>query len=294
MEHDAVLTQTQTQTLRLVTGDGESIVALEYLPTYTPLRDVIFINPAMGVRQSFYKDIALFFAARGYAVVTYDYRGVGQSLLKPIRSYRDRTAVWGEQDITAVIECIKARHPEARLIALSHSIGGQMLGLSRRVNEVDFAVNVAVQSGYFGLWSGWAKIKLWMLWSVFVPTLSHALGYYPAKRLGMGENISQSMMLEWAKWCRQKDYMFDKKGPRSVANFRKLRAPVYSISITDDAIAPRKSVEYMNEKYPNLLRHEVLEPRSHGMKSLGHFGYFRKGAQPLWLELEREIARRAA
>lgn len=69
VELDAVV-----NVLRVPTSDGETIVALEYLPTRVPPKGVIFINPAMGVKQTFYRSIAVFFAGRGYVVVTYDYR----------------------------------------------------------------------------------------------------------------------------------------------------------------------------------------------------------------------------
>lgn len=275
--------------LRVPTSDGESIVALEYLPTDVPPKGVIFINPAMGVKQTFYRGIAAFFAGRGYVVVTYDYRGVGQSLIKPIKSYQYKTSVWGEEDITAIINYIKTQYADLKVVAVSHSIGGQLLGLSRKVNDVDLVVNIAVQSGYFGLWSGWAKTKLWLLWNLLVPGLTHAFGYYPAKRLGAGENIPKGLMLEWVKWCKRKEYMFDRRGPKSVENFRNIRAPVHSISFSDDAIAPRRNVEFMNGKYPNLAQHKILDPRNCGMKHIGHFGYFREPATPLWDDLEQLI-----
>ena len=42
-------------------------------------RAAVLVVPAMGVVQQYYADFAHWLAARGYFVVTFDYRGIGRS-----------------------------------------------------------------------------------------------------------------------------------------------------------------------------------------------------------------------
>jgi predicted alpha/beta hydrolase len=61
------------------------------------------------------------------------------------------------------------------------------------------------------------------------------------------------------------------------------QAPVLAFSIDDDHEATKASVDAMMAAYPHVQRRH-LTPADAGQDHLGHFGYFRTAAQPLWDE----------
>lgn len=63
--------------LSLSCDDGRSLAATWYEPARADARAVAVMNSATGVPRHFYRAFAQWMAARGYAVLTYDYRGIG-------------------------------------------------------------------------------------------------------------------------------------------------------------------------------------------------------------------------
>jgi predicted alpha/beta hydrolase len=61
------------------------------------------------------------------------------------------------------------------------------------------------------------------------------------------------------------------------------QAPVLGSSIDDDPEATRASVDAMMAVYPNVERRH-LTPADAGLDQIGHFGYFRPSARPVWGE----------
>ena len=64
--------------LRIAAADGYALGATLFPPA-TPNDRVVVVNAAMGVKRGFYAPFALHLAARGFTVVSYDYRGIGDS-----------------------------------------------------------------------------------------------------------------------------------------------------------------------------------------------------------------------
>src|SRR6218665_152826 len=91
---------------------------------------VIIINPATGVKQSFYAHFAAYLAHQGFHVYTYDYRGIGASRFGSLKKFNASFLTWGEMDYGAVVSYIKQRHPQFSISVIGHSLGGQLFGLS--------------------------------------------------------------------------------------------------------------------------------------------------------------------
>jgi predicted alpha/beta hydrolase len=62
----------------LNTTDGTRVSARLFLPTHAP-KGAVLIAAAMGVKQAYYADFAAWLARQGYAALTFDYRGMGDS-----------------------------------------------------------------------------------------------------------------------------------------------------------------------------------------------------------------------
>lgn len=166
---------------------------------------------------------------------------------------------------------------EGRVFALGHSFGGQGMALGADPSRVAGLVTVAAQSGYWGYWPAPQKVLYAGLWYLGVPALCAAWGYYPAKRLGQGEDLPSGVALEWARWCRSPEYLGDWSG------HGRWTSPILSWSFVDDAYAPPRAVAALEAKYATASKERrVVDPASSGLGKLGHFGFFRSKAAGLW------------
>lgn len=239
---------------------------------------VVLVAPATGVRRRLYRDFAGALAAHRLAVLTWDWRGTGDSRPSSLRGFAATMRQWAELDLGGAIVWARRRHPNARLAVVGHSFGGQALGLVPDPVVFDRAVTVAAQSGYWGHWPRPRRYLYAMLWTLVVPALCKTLGYFPSSRLGLGEDLPAGVALQWARWCRRPDYLGDYSGHGL------LRAPLLAFGFTDDPYAPPAAVDALHRHYSaaRVVRRRV-SPRDAGVDHLGHFGFFRLGAgHPLW------------
>jgi predicted alpha/beta hydrolase len=266
--------------------DGYALAATRYGPA-APLERVVLVSPATGVKRRIYDAFARFLAARGMGVLTWDWRGIaGSRPSSSLRGFRATMRDWAERDLAGAIDWAAREHPGARLFAVGHSFGGQGIGLAPNAGRLAGMVTVAAQSGWWGHWPRPARYAYAGLWHVAVPLATSLFGYFPAKRLGAGEDLPAGVALEWARWCRSRDYLGDYAGHAA------LTAPILALSFSDDAFAPWTAVRWLHERYGSTdLTHRHVRPAEVGAREIGHFGFFRPGvAPPLWDEAAEWIA----
>ena len=73
--------------------DGATLGAHRFGAAGTARASVV-IGPAMGVPAAFYHRFAAHLAQSGYAVTTFDYRGIGASLDRALRGHPARLSDW--------------------------------------------------------------------------------------------------------------------------------------------------------------------------------------------------------
>lgn len=240
----------------------------------------VLIMPATGVRQSYYARFATYLAERGFTVLTFDYRGIGRSRLTPVRRIAARMQDWALLDAAAAFNFLGDR----RLLVVGHSFGGQALGLLPAPERIGAALLVGSQSGYWKNWSWLGRAWMWPATHVGLPGVAKLFGYFPGSRLGFGEDLPGGVALQWASWCRHPRYLVGALGVEQA--YARVRAPLRAYAISDDAFAPLAAVEALGELYPNAMwETRRLAPREVGVKSLGHFGFFRERFRDsLWRE----------
>jgi len=270
--------------LTIAARDGHPLASTWYRPKDHAPDRVIVVACAMAVRRGFYEPYARFLASQGLAVLTFDYRGIAGSLTGSILESRATLGDWGEQDYPAVIDHARAQFPAARIGIVGHSIGGQLIGMLDNVHHIDRICTVAAQHGYW-LRYGWRRApKLALLWYVAVPAMTHALAFFPGRRLKLGENLPKGVALDWARSCRSRHYLLDRRGKPIRRGFERFSGRVLAYSVDDDTIAPRSTVEAFHRKFVNAsveLRH--LAPRSFDIPEIGHIGFFSpKLKKTLW------------
>jgi predicted alpha/beta hydrolase len=114
-----------------------------------------------------------------------------------------------------------------------------------------------------------------------MPLLSHTLGFFPAKKLGLGENLPKGVALQWASWGRNSNYMADYLG------HEKMTQKILAFYFTDDLFAPKDAVMAFHQHYKQCpIEYREISPSNLGVKKIGHFGFFtKKESQKLWSEI---------
>jgi predicted alpha/beta hydrolase len=260
--------------------DGFRLSATEFAPA-EPSRRLVLIIPAVGVKRRIYRFLASHLALRGFRVLTWDWRGVGGSRPQRLRGFPASMTIWATRDLPGVIDWARQSHPGHRLYAIAHSFGGQAVGLAPNAQHLAGLVTVAAPSGYWGHYPRPARWMMLGLWSVGIPVLTRLYGYFPAKRLGLFEDLPAGVALEWARWCRSPDYLGDYRGHRRFAR------PLRAYCFTDDFYASPRSVQALHREYSAArLSSRLIAPQDLGLDRIGHFGFFAEGRTPgLWDEL---------
>jgi len=273
--------------LNILALDQTPLAGTLYRPgSATPTLPIsVIIGSATGVRRHFYDAYARYLAENGFSVVTFDYRGVGDSCPENLRGYKACARQWGE-DFEAVIDWTARHYPQNELAAVGHSIGGILLGTTRNVNLIGRIVLVGSQSGYWRLYKMPQKQAWALLWYVGAPVLTRLFGYFPARMLGFGENLPAGVIGEFGRWCRNPSYIVGCDQGAVKERFSQLRGPVLAYSVDDDTTAPLQTVEALLKWISNApIKHRHVSPADVGRKKLGHFGFFRRDmCDSLWAE----------
>src|SRR5690606_27696008 len=149
------------------TSKEYSLAATRISSSHTNNKTLI-ISSATGVLQKYYFKIARYFAKSGYIVYTFDYYGIGQSGSKIDTLKKNSTTLseWGSIDHAAIIEHAKKEFPQNKITLLTHSVGGQVLGFNPNYKLISNIITVASQGGFWMLFQGLHKPKMWLFWHV--------------------------------------------------------------------------------------------------------------------------------
>ena len=269
--------------LRIETSDDFELAAHLFEPE-SP-RGAVVLHGGFAIPQRFYRRFAESLARAGYVVLTYDYRGIGESRTGSLRGFHATATQWGRLDWGAATRFLKARHPALPLLAVCHSFGGQALGLAPEAAWYDGIVTIGSQlaakqhyRGRNGIWMR-ASMYLWL------PLIAYAFGYIPGWT-GLGEDAPKAASLEWARWCRSPGYLVDHV-PDAAERFAAVRARMHMIAVADDHFAPVSSVRALAERLTGASKTvRVVHPEDLGMEAIGHFAPFRPTfADTLWVEI---------
>ncbi len=277
--------------LRIPARDGFKLAATLFEPHSPKGPDaawqddtLVLINSATAAPRGYYEPFARFLSNRGFAVLTYDYRGMGESRPRSLRGFDARLHQWGEQDLAGVLDWAVSRVQPRRLLAIGHSVGGQLVGLADNNERIDALMTVASQSGWYKLWPKSEHRRHALRWHVGVPLLSRLFGYVPG-RLGIKEDLPGGVAREWAAWCRSPGFLLEGHEERR-AGFERVSRPLLAFSFEDDDFAPRAAVEWLHRLYSNAqVTHRHFVPATSGLGEVGHFGFFRERfRETLWKE----------
>ena len=197
-------------------ADGYLLGATLYLPRGAK-RHAVLINSATAVPRKIYRGFASYLARRGCAVLTYDYRGTGDSRQKSLAGYNQPRSLvgfkasmsdWAALDVTAAVAWMRERYKALPLNYVGHSFGGQALGLLANNTEVSRALFIAAQAGYWKLMAAPERYRVYAMLNFVGLPLTRLLGYTPGWS-GLGLDLPKGVFLQWVGWVMSERYLFD-------------------------------------------------------------------------------------
>jgi Predicted alpha/beta hydrolase len=203
------------ETLTLKCQDGYQLSARFYPVTETESKkSPILICPATGITKQFYHSFSCWLQAQGYAVLVFDFRGIGESLKGSVKQSKASIVQWGQLDIPAAIDALLAKTQAAKVILLGHSAGGQLLGIVPNYAKVEKVVAIAGSTGHVKGLRGRTKLLAPVMFNIIFPLARITKGYGPTQAIGMGENLPKDVAREWAEFCSKPGYVINAIGKK--------------------------------------------------------------------------------
>lgn len=255
--------------------DGGHKISVRVFPA-PEARSVVVVAGAMGVGQHCYEKFARFLCSQGFTAITFDYFGSGASLTTPMKDCPVRLTEWATEDCQAVIRFAREQCPGQRLHWIGHSVGGQLLGLTPGVNDLDNIVTIACGSGYWRENAAPTRRVAWLLWYFLAPVSLRLLGYFPGKRLNIVGDLPPNVMRQWRRWCLNREYAVGAEGPSVRQQYAAVRVPITTVAFTDDEMMSRRNTESLHGFFSNApVTLRFIDPADIGEKHIGHLGWFR-------------------
>ncbi|MFY7992350.1 MAG: alpha/beta fold hydrolase [Bacteriovoracaceae bacterium] len=275
---------TSEKPLTIEASDGCPLQATLY--TTSNPRGAVFIFGAMGVSQNYYRALAHFLNHHDLAAITFDPRGMGKSLKGAISKVKTDILTWSRQDAEAVLSELIVRVPNVPVTWLGHSLGGQIMPLTPSHVKVAKFITVASGSGWWKENSPELRRRVWLLWYGFAPVLTPIFGYFPGEKLKMVGNLPKGVIQQWRRWCLHPQYIVGVEGEEMRDSFANFRAPITSLSFSDDEMMSEKNISSLHEFYTSAPKKMLrFSPRDLNRKRIGHFGFFRSEQKELWEKL---------
>ena len=255
---------------------------------------VVLLNPGTATKTHFYRPFAEYLADNGYHVMLWNYRGFCISRTQELAHSDIEYTHIGERDIPAAITKAKALYPDLPLYCIGHSTGGQQIGLAANCNELDGLISVAVSTGYYSDMPAGYRRQAKLFFKVITPISIALFGYVKAKKLNLMEDLPPKLAKEWGQWCAKPDFMFDKKFKQQkpqIAEYRTFEFPVHVLTADDDEISTAANTErfWRHIKSTKPIEFTYYKAAEMPNKAVGHFGYFRRANQQVWVDILRHL-----
>lgn len=270
-----------TQETAIRALDGYRLSAMSVVPDRP--KAAVLISSGTGFPKEFYRRFAEAGAARGYACLLYDYRGIAGSAPKSLRGFKASTVMWGRRDMPAALTAAAALAPGKPLFTAGHSVGGHLIGFCPNSDRATAHAFVNVGSGHWARHMPHYRPQALFFWLVYGPACLAALGYIPAGGLWGGTALPKGVFTQWRRWCFNRDYYASELDRLQPNWFSKVSQPIRSWGTTDDPIATRAATADILKIYDAAPTEEVwLSPGDLGQTAVGHQGLFTRKGEAFW------------
>ncbi len=252
---------------------------------------LLLINSATGVKQQVYFSFAKYFAEKGFTVITYDYRGIGESKPENIKNFNASMRIWGTEDFKTLTTYIKVNFPNHQKFCLGHSVGALILGMNEDSKIFNKFIFVATQDAYIGNLTVKVAITALFGFGIALPLTTKLFGYFPANWFGLGESLPKGVAFDWRTLILHKkstNRLFEKIDNDYSEN---LNQKTFIIHAEDDSWVTKKGMEsLMNKAYPNLKpTYREIKISESEKNEIGHINFFRSFNGNLWKIVLEEL-----
>lgn len=218
--------------------------------------------PATGIKREFYNSFATFLSTHGYAVLTFDNRGIGDSQGSSMNGVDASLVNWGKLDMTAVLQKLKSIFPNVDYHLIGHSAGGQLVGLMKNGKELRSMFTYGSSSGSLYYTPFPFKLKSSFYLNCFIPISNFLFGHTKSQWVGMGEPLPKLVAQDWRRWCNNKGYLEVDLGSRIKDHlYDQLTLPSLWVHAKDDSIANAETVKDMIRIYSKITSKTItLDP----------------------------------
>ena len=254
-------------------------------------KGIVVINAGTCVDQQFYFRFAHWLAQQNYDVLTYDYRGVGESAPANLKGFKASIVDWGQLDIPGIIDWMGAKYPNQQKYMIGHSMGGQVIGLADNINQIDKVIAFVPS---YGNWQNNAAKGRWkrgLHWATLFPLAVLRNGYFPASSMGMGNDWPRGVTWDWWSWgIRRLPHatIMDNRGIKHY--YSEVKVPIKAYFTIDDLIATERCIPHYKVDFANTdLEVVMLHPADYGVEKIAHMGMFSPKCIGLWEEVLGEL-----
>lgn len=255
-------------------------------------RPVVIVNAATSVRCRYYARFAAWLHRHGCDVITYDYRGIGESRPPSLRGFKAGWIDWGRLDFEAMLRHAAAHFPGQPIAVAAHSVGGFLIGLAASSHRIDRVFTMGAQFAYWRDYDRRRLPRLLLKWHVVMPALTRVFGYFPGRRLDWLEDTPRGVVRDWTArqprfedtWRRGSLVLQEHERRALVEQFAAVRAPMLALSVDDDEFGTVTAIERLLAYYRRSPRtHLHIAPSDLGLAEIGHFAFFHsRFEQTLW------------
>ncbi|MEM7041070.1 MAG: alpha/beta hydrolase, partial [Bacteroidota bacterium] len=219
--------------------------------------------------------------------ITFDNRGIGDSVKGSINKCGATLENWGRLDMAGALERLKTEFPAVTYHLIGNSAGGQLMGLMPNYKDLSSIFNVSCSSGSISNNTFLFSLQAHFFLSFYIPLNNLIFGNSNSHWVGMGEPLPKKIGADWGRYCRGRGYVEQDLGTRIKEHwYGEISVPSLWLWATDDKIANLANVKDMIRVMPKLdAKIEALDPKELGIKGgIGHMGFFRRKCQGLWVK----------
>lgn len=260
-----------------VTEDGVTLAASLAAPP-GGTETVIVIAPALAVPRRLYSTFSRFVADRGFAVLSFDHRGFGESGPAWRAEAAGGVAALGRLDLDAALRHAAALPGIRTVRVVAHSFGLLLFAMAPSRHLVSRAVSVASGTPHHRFQAFPRNLLHLFLWSIVVPRVARVHGYFPGRNLGLVGDMPEAVARDIALACRNRDAFLPRESDWA--------GTLFATGFSDDDIAPPEAVADLHRGFPRAALHLAqLVPADIGMTQCGHYGAFLPSARDYWTQV---------
>lgn len=282
------MTRTLKEAIEITCQDGHVLSGVLYTPSHE-VEAAVMISPATGIKKTFYNSFATHLAEQGYGVITFENRGIGDSLHGKLKDCKATLRDWGYLDMPAVLDTLQKRFPNATCHLVGHSAGGQLTGLMHNYAAIASKFNVGCSSGQLNNMRLAYRLRAKVFMNAFAPINNALFGYTNTQWIGMGEPLPKGVAQDWCNWCNGAGYIETAFGKTVKEHwYNEINCPSMWVNASDDDIANNANVDDMTRVFTRMtseqkIRRLTIDPEEQGYPDIGHMKFFSRKRNKLWI-----------